>query len=121
MLDESSYVTAIYVYVGAACMALLCMAWWLRRSWRPGWLALFVLVSAALLLTPAYPQPGVPTMAPALVVAAFQMLTEDVAAAQHAIKPLGVMVALAFILALLLRLSVFRRRVVPSAESTPEV
>ena len=91
MLDESSYMTAIYVYIGAACMALLCLLWWLRRSWRPSWLALFLLVSAALLLTPAYPQPGVPTMAPAIVVAAFQMLTEGVEAAQHALKPLGAM------------------------------
>lgn len=120
MLDESSYTTAIYVYVGAACMALLCMLWWLRRTWRPGWLALFILVSAALLLTPAYPQPGVPTMAPALVVAAFQMLTEGVEAAQHALKPLGVMVALAVTLALLLRLTVFRRRAVPAAEPAAE-
>lgn len=120
MLDESSYITAIYVYVGAACLALLCLLWWLRRSWRPGWLALFILVSAALLLTPAYPQPGVSTMAPALVVAAFQMLTEGVEAAQHALKPLGVMVAVAIALALLLRLTVFRRRAAPSADPAPE-
>jgi len=120
VLDESSYMTAIYVYVGAACMALLCLLWWLRRSWRPGWLALFILVSAALLLTPAYPQPGVPTMAPAIVVAAFQILTEGVDAAQHALKPLGAMLVLAVIIAVLLRLTVFRRRTIAPPAASPE-
>lgn len=110
MLDENSYMTAMYVYIGAASMALLCMLWWLRRRWRAGWLALFLLVSAALLLTPAYPQPGVPTMAPALVVAAFQILTEGVEAAEHALKPLAAMVAVALVLTLILRLTLLRPR-----------
>ena len=35
---------------------------------------LLVLLSAALLLTPAFPQPGVDTMAPALIVAGFEFL-----------------------------------------------
>ena len=76
MLSESSYLTAIYCYVGAAVVMLLYLAWWLGRHWRPGWVALVVLLAAALLLTPAYPRPDVDTMAPALIVAGFQMLTE---------------------------------------------
>ena len=116
MLDENSYMTAMYVYIGAASLALLCLLWWLRRRWRAGWLALFLLVSAALLLTPAYPQPGVSTMAPALVVAAFQILTDGVEAAAHALKPLAAMVIVAVILALLLRLTLLKPRRVDQSE-----
>ncbi len=75
MLDESSYLTAIYIYVGAAMVMLLYLTWWLSRHWRPSWVALVVLLIAALLLTPAYPKAGVTTMAPALVVAAFLIIS----------------------------------------------
>lgn len=109
MLDESSYLTAVYVYVGAACVILLYLSWWLGRHWRPGWVALVVLLAAALLLTPAYPKAGIDTMAPALIVVAFQVLTADIDSAQHAIKPLGFFSGLAVVVALLLRLTVFRR------------
>ena len=68
MLTEASYHTAIYVYIGTALLALLLMVWWLRRSWGRGWRLLLFLCGAALLLTPAYPQEGVDTLAPALVV-----------------------------------------------------
>ena len=110
MLNESSYLTAVYVYVGAACVMLLYLCWWLGRHWRPGWVALVVLLAAALLLTPAYPKAGADTMAPALIVAAFQILTVDYESAQHALKPLGFFSGLAVLAALLLRLTVFRRR-----------
>ncbi len=110
MLSESSYLTAIYVYCGAAIMVVLCLAWWLGRRWPNGWVALLVLLAAALLLTPAYPQPGADTMAPATVVAAFQLATEGLDSARHAIKPLGYSCGLAVILALLLRVTLLRRR-----------
>ena len=32
MLSEESYLTAIYVYLGAAGLILLCLVWWLGRS-----------------------------------------------------------------------------------------
>ena len=115
MLSESSYLTAIYVYCGAAVMVVLCLAWWLGRRWPNGWVALLVLLAAALLLTPAYPQPGAETMAPATVVAGFQLATEGLESARHAIKPLGYSCGLAVILALLLRLTVLRRR--PAADT----
>lgn len=117
MLTENSYLTAIYVYVGAAVLMLLCLAWWLRRRWRAGWIALTVLLGAALLLTPAYPREGVQTLAPALVVAAFRFFTEGLPAAEHALRPLAATSAAAVVLALLLRLTVFRPRRRPEAEA----
>lgn len=110
MLSEASYMTAIYAYVGAACAILLIFALWLGRRWRPAWATLVVLLLAALLLTPAYPKDGVDTMAPALIVAAFQLLTYGYEAALHALRPLGFMSALAVGLTVLLRLTIFRRR-----------
>ena len=109
MLSESSYLTAIYVYVGSACIILLYLCWWLGRHWRPAWVALVVLLTAVLLLTPAYPKAGVDTMAPAVIVAAFQILTQDIDSAQHALKPLVFFSEVAVVIALLLRLLVFRR------------
>lgn len=116
MLSEDSYLTALYVYAGAASALLLCLVWWLRRR-GPGWVALLVLLAAALLLTPAYPKEGVATLAPALIVAGFQLLTDGYEAAAHALRPLGFMCGLAVVLALLLRLTVFRRRARPAQAS----
>lgn len=110
MLTESSYLTAIYTYVGAALAILLCLGWWLSRHWRAGWVALTVLLGAALLLTPAFPREDVTTLAPALIVAGFQWFTEGSEAARHAIKPLVAMSAVAVVIALLLQLTIFRRR-----------
>lgn len=111
MLTDNAYLTAIYIYVGAAIVLLLYLAWWLGRHWRPGWVTLVVLVLAALLLTPAYPKSGVSTMAPALIVAAFQIATQGVDAANHALRPLIFMSGLAIVFALLLNVTLFRRRV----------
>lgn len=109
MLSETSYLTALAVYCGAAVMIVLCLLWWLRR-WSGGWAALVVLLNAALLLTPAYPREGADTVAPALVVAVFQLLTEGVEAASHALRPLGLMCGLAVVLAALLRFTLLRPR-----------
>lgn len=110
MLSESSYLTAIYIYLGAASVLLIYLAWILSRYWRGGLVALVVLLCAALLLTPAYPDPEISTMAPALVVAVFEGLINGPEAAQHAIKPLSYMAGLAFIIAILLKLTLFRKR-----------
>jgi hypothetical protein len=110
VLTESSYLTAIYTYCGAAILAALLLAWWLGRRWRNGWTALLVLLASALLLTPAYPQPGAETMAPALIVASFEFLLNGPEAAQHAIKPLAIACGLAVGLALLLRATLLRPR-----------
>jgi hypothetical protein len=110
VLDEHSYLIAIYIYVGAAIVMLVYLAWWLSRHWRPGWVTLVVLVLAALLLTPAYPKSGVSTMAPALIVAVFQIATQGVEAANHALRPLVFMSGIGVIFALLLNMALFRRR-----------
>tara|TARA_R110001599_G_scaffold325504_1_gene537673 strand:- start:43975 stop:44331 length:357 start_codon:yes stop_codon:yes gene_type:complete len=100
--------TGLYVYIGAALAVMVYLAWWLSRHWRPGTVVLCVLLAGALLLTPAYPREGVETLAPALIVAAFQLLTEGLDGAMHALRPLAFMCAAAVVLTLLLRLSIFR-------------
>lgn len=110
MLSESSYLTAIYTYTGAACALILYLGWWLRRHWSWGWVALVVLLLAALMLTPAHPNADVPTFAPAFIVAVFEALTHGPEAAQHAIKPLAVMTGVALGLSVLLGLILFWRR-----------
>jgi hypothetical protein len=110
VLDENSYLMAIYVYVGSAVVMLIYLGWWLARHWRPAWVALVVLLMAALLLTPAFPKPGVTTMAPALIVAAFQFATDGPEAAEHALRPLIFLSGVAVVLALLLKMTFFRRR-----------
>ncbi len=122
MLSESSYMTALYIYVGAALATMLYLSWWLSRHWRAGTVALFVLLAGALLLTPAYPKEGVETLAPALIVAAFQWLTEGMEGAMHALRPLALTCLVAVVLALLLRLSIFRnpgKKREPQAAKSP--
>jgi len=119
MLSQESYLTAIYVYTGAAGLMLLCLAWWLGRSWRAGWAAFAVLLAAALLLTPAYPRAGVDTMAPALIVAGFQLFTEGYEAALHALRPLGIACGIATVLSILLRFTLLRSKTGPAAPMKP--
>ncbi|TXS92966.1 hypothetical protein FV139_13505 [Parahaliea maris] len=110
MLNDQSYHIAMAAYLGAAVLALLLFAFWLRHTWRPAWIGLVVLCGAAVLLTPAYPDAEVETLAPALIVAVFQWLTIDQAAAAHALRPLGFMLGAALVLSLLLGLTVLRHR-----------
>ena len=109
MLSESTYLTALYIYTGSSLAMLLYLGWWLTKYWRGGTVALLVLLAAALLLTPAYPRDGATTFAPALIVAGFQWATQGMAGAMHALRPLGAALAVAVVLALLLRLTIFRR------------
>ena len=110
MLTEESYLTAIYVYCGAAALALLLLVWWLRKSWRPPWLVFGFLSGAALLLTPAFPESGSDTLAPAAIVAGFQLLTDGLESAEHALRPILFMLSLAVALSLLLRFTLLRNR-----------
>ena len=109
MLDESSYLDALYLYVGAACAFIVYMGWILKRYWSAAWVSFVVLLVAALLLTPAYPSPSISTFAPALIVAIFESLINGVDAARHAIKPLMFMIGLSFVVSLLLRFTLFRK------------
>lgn len=119
MLTDESYLMAIYGYLGAAGILVLYVGWWLNRHWRPAWVTLVVLVLAALLLTPAYPREGVETLAPALVVFAFQFLTVGMEGAAHALRPLQFMVVGALAVTVLLRLTLFRRRKAPEGKPAP--
>lgn len=109
MLDESSYLQALYLYVGAAGAFLLYMGWILKRYWSAAWVCFTVLFMAALLLTPAYPEPTITTFAPALIVALFESMINGVDAARHAVKPLVFMLFLALTVSLLLRFTLFRK------------
>ena len=106
---DQAYLTAMAVYAGAALLALAALFLWLRHSWTPVWRWLLLLTGLALLLTPAYPYEGVDTLAPALIVAAFQFLTAGPEAAQHALRPLAAALTLALVLTLLLRITVLRK------------
>jgi thiol:disulfide interchange protein len=109
VLNNSSYWTAICIYVGSAAVLIAYVGWWLSRHWRPSWVALVMLLMAALLLTPAYPKAGVQTMAPALIVVAFNIMTTGVQSAAHALRPLVFMSGGAIIVALLLGMTVLRK------------
>lgn len=116
MAPDQSYLIALAIYAGSALLALGALFYWLRHSWRPVWRWLLLLTGVALLLTPAYPYAGVDTMAPALVVAAFQLLTAGPEAAEHALRPLAVALATALVLTLLLRFTFLRQ---PRAATGP--
>lgn len=106
---DQTYLIAMAVYAGSALLALGALFLWLRASWPPVWRWLLLLTGLALLLTPAYPYQGVDTLAPALIVAAFQFLTAGPEAAQHALRPLAAALTLALVLTLLLRITVLRK------------
>ena len=110
MLNETSYIAALYLYIGTALAAVLCLTWWLRRHLRALWALAVLLLFTAILLTPAYPGANIDTMAPALIVAGFQFFTDGYEAAEHAIRPLRFMCGVALALSLVLRFSLFRHR-----------
>ena len=119
-MSDESYQLALYLYLGSAGAILLCLAWWLGRSWGAGWTLVLVLLTGALLLTPAYPNATADTLAPALVVAGFQLFTEGPEAAEHALRPLGAACLAALVLAILLRFTLFRRRRVRASPEASE-
>ncbi len=94
MLDEASYQAGMVVYLGAGALVVLLMGWWLRRWLHRSW-PLWSALAAALLLTPAYADESASTMAPALIVAGFEMLTHGPDAAAHAVRPLAISLAAA--------------------------
>lgn len=108
MLTESGYLVAMTVYLLAGLFTCLVGARWLAK--RPGWRLGWFLTGAALLLTPAFPSPGMDTMAPASIVAGFQLATAGVEPAMHALRPLAVALATAWLLTLLAVVVLWQRR-----------
>ena len=106
MLTESAYLGALIIYVLSALLAVALMNFWLLRNWTPGFKILLSLPLLSLLLTPAFIQPEADTFAPAVVVVAFQWLSQGKEAAAHALRPLllftGISAGFAVVLALML-------------------
>jgi hypothetical protein len=121
MLTETGYTGGLVVYCVSAVLAVLLMNLWLLRGRSTALRLLLSLPVAALLLTPAYIQPGADTLAPALVVVAFQWLSQGPEAAQHALSPLllftGAAASIGVFLALIL-LWLGRGADEPSAQAT---
>lgn len=110
-MTAETYPVALGAYLASALLALLLFGWWLRHVWGPGRRCLLLLCGAALLLTPAFPHGGVETLAPALVVAAFQFFTTgELESAAHALRPLGAALLAALLVTALLRLTLWRKR-----------
>lgn len=118
MLSESSYLTGLWAYSVAGLLLALYLMWCMRRVLPRFLLLTLGFVSAAWLLTPAYPEAGVDTFAPAVIVAGFQLLTEGVEAAQHAFKPLLASTSAAVVLALVM--SVLLRVLAPAPRRVAE-
>ena len=110
MLTEGSYQSALWVYALAAIAALVVFNLWFlpRARWRLR--VALTLPLAALLLTPASIAPGADTLAPALVVAAFQWLSEGREAAVYALRLLALSGAVALLLAVALPVAAARIR-----------
>lgn len=112
MLTPQNYQLAWLIYLSAGA----CMLIYLRYTWRGSMpsaaLLLSVLALAALLLTPARPESGADTYAPALVVAAFDLLTYGPEAVTRALRPIGftLTVALGLGAIILLFQALMRRR-----------
>lgn len=100
MLETSSYISALFAYSLAAFVALLVMVWWLLKlGWGRFLIALLFWLGAAVLLTPAYANMDVETFAPAILVAVFQTAFFGLDTAMHAIRPLGVAMGVAVVIA----------------------
>lgn len=108
MLTEAGYLVAMAIYLVAGLVTCIVGALWVAR--RSGWRLAWFLTGAALLLTPALPAPGMDTLAPAAIVAGFQLATAGVEPAMHALRPLAIALAAAWLLALAAAAVLWRRR-----------
>jgi len=105
MLTEQSYMNAWLVYGLATAAALFVLNRWMRGSIGPTARIFVLSMLGGLALTPAHPDETVATWAPALIVAAFDFLTEGAEAASRMVQPLLAGQAVAFSLAILLCLA----------------
>ena len=110
MLTEGGYTAAMTAYIVSALLILLLANLWLLPRARWGLRALLTLPLAGLLLTPAYIEADADTLAPALVVTAFQLLSSGPKAAAHALQPLAVFSGVGLALGLLSFLIALWRR-----------
>jgi hypothetical protein len=104
MLTAENYQIAWGIYVVGALGILLYLRFWWRRHITGGGSIALLLLLAALILTPAHPGGDTPSYAPALVVAAFDLLTYGPEAAIRPLRPIGVVAGAALITALIIQL-----------------
>ena len=105
MLTDASYLYAISTYLVFGFSLAFLLAYFSRNWLSPSLRVLFFLIFLSLFLVPAYPGDGIKTMAPALVVAAFQFFTYGFDAASHAFRPLGLGLFFSCFISLLLLIS----------------
>ncbi len=98
MLTTESYYIAWSVYLLAALGLLIVVRGWLLQRLSPASMVALLLLLAAWMLTPALPETGAQSYAPAVVVAGFDLLTHGPQAATRALKPLLWMSGLALTL-----------------------
>lgn len=95
MLTEQSYVVALGIYLLAGLATSAGLGWWVKHHFSFPLAIVSGLLVAALLMTPAYPGAEVKTFAPALVVLVFTGFTQGWDQVSHALRPLGVALAIA--------------------------
>ena len=112
MLTDTSYMYAIYTYLGSGFLLSLLLIYFVRHWLTLGIRVTLFLMSLSIFLIPAYPADGVTTMAPAVIVAVFQFFINGFDAAAHAIRPLtfGVIFSIFLSFLLLVVRSIFFRR-----------
>ena len=91
MLTAESYVTAWSVYLAATLAGLLFLYAWISPGMGRAWSLTLVLLLAVLALTPARPGEDLGTWAPAVIVAAFNLLTDGVEAALRPLRAMLIM------------------------------
>jgi hypothetical protein len=90
------------IYALATAGALFLLNLWLRNSLSGIARFTLLLALAAMALTPAHPETGVTTWAPAIFVAGFDLLTLGPESAMRALGPILIMVALTLVVGLVL-------------------
>lgn len=96
MMTETDYQLGVAAYIIAALATVLALT--VGRRDAPS--RLWPLPLTALLLTPALLAPGAETVAPALIVSAFQLGTGGPEAAMHALRPLALVTGVSLLLSL---------------------
>jgi len=108
VIDPSSYSIAMAAYAGCALLLIVLLwRWWGRRGSR--WRLLWLLLIAALSLTPAPVDQGT-TLAPAFIVLVFEVLTTGWEGAAEPAAWLTLALLAAVVLGVAFRLILGRRR-----------
>ena len=100
MLTAESYIMAWTVYMVATLIGLLILYLWIGPRMSAGARLTLLLLLAAMALTPARPDANLASWAPAVIVAAFDLLTDGTEAALRPLRPMLIMSAMSLALCL---------------------